>query len=274
MNNKIYIGQTTRDIESRWSQHKYLAKNSHNHRSNKPLYIDMRVYGIENFRIEVIEKCENEILREKEMYWIKYFNSFGEHGYNKNIGGDGLHYYDEKEIYKMWDEGCTFKEILSKYGMDKSCLRKILNKYEPFLEQRKDRYFESRSRIKHKSRPVNQYALDGTFIRTFDSVKEAAREIKKSPMGIVKACKGITKSGISNGFRWKYVYENQTNVPTINKKVPVFQYDINGNYIEKYDSLADTARKTGVNQSGLCQAIKKGVVYKGYFWKTTKEAVS
>ena len=41
-----------------------------------------------------IEDCANSDLNIREKYWIKYYDSFGNNGYNLTIGGDGA--YTEK----------------------------------------------------------------------------------------------------------------------------------------------------------------------------------
>lgn len=46
----------------------------------------MRLYGIENFDFEIIEECPIEELDEKEIYYIKLFDSYNT-GYNNTYGG-------------------------------------------------------------------------------------------------------------------------------------------------------------------------------------------
>ena len=53
----------------------------------------MRKYGIQNFVVEEIENCSSEIVEEREIYWIKYFQSYS-NGYNATFGGDGKQIYD------------------------------------------------------------------------------------------------------------------------------------------------------------------------------------
>jgi len=39
-----------------------------------------------------LEECPKELLDEREIYWIKYYNTF-ENGYNLTVGGNsGFHY--------------------------------------------------------------------------------------------------------------------------------------------------------------------------------------
>lgn len=53
-----------------------------------------------------------------------------------------------------------------------------------------------------KGTKVNQYDLDGNFIRSFSSQKDASNSTKANQSGISFCCKGKTKT--SGGFIWKY----------------------------------------------------------------------
>lgn len=87
INNKHYIGQTTKSLEERFSQHIYdsLIK-----KDDKPLHRAIRKYGPENFYIELVEEVDDSTsLDEREQYWIAYYNSYGQpNGYNATIGGN------------------------------------------------------------------------------------------------------------------------------------------------------------------------------------------
>lgn len=87
INGKIYIGQTRLTAEKRFNKHWNEANcetRPNNYFHNALLY-----YGKENFTIEVIDTANNiEELNEKEIYWIKYYNSTDkEIGYNLQEGG-------------------------------------------------------------------------------------------------------------------------------------------------------------------------------------------
>jgi group I intron endonuclease len=87
INNKLYIGITTKTIEKRWSQHKLCA----NHKLNTPLYRAMNKYGIDSFSISIIHQGSSlkEIL-DMEQKLIKELNTqvhLG-NGYNVSYGGE------------------------------------------------------------------------------------------------------------------------------------------------------------------------------------------
>ncbi|MDF1496325.1 hypothetical protein [Caproiciproducens sp. CPB-2] len=49
----------------------------------------------------------------------------------------------------------------------------------------------------------------------------------------------------------------------------VLQFDLNNNLIAEYDSLPDIKKKLGYNGSVICNRIKSGEPYQGYYWRHT-----
>ena len=80
INGKIYIGKTTFSIQQRWKKHISTALQN----SNYPLHKAIRKYGINNFSIEKVEEVSLSEINEKEIFWIKKYNSFisNNQGYN------------------------------------------------------------------------------------------------------------------------------------------------------------------------------------------------
>ncbi len=86
INNKVYIGQTSKTITERFAVH---LRHAANH-VNRYLYDAMNFYGYENFIIEELERCEKSILDAREIYWISFYQSNNpEYGYNMTAGGGG-----------------------------------------------------------------------------------------------------------------------------------------------------------------------------------------
>lgn len=86
INGKVYIGQTRQSLKQRWGQHRSYA----NRNTDRYLYKSMRAYGIDNFRIEIIDSASSPTeLSEKEIIWIAKLDSFNsEKGYNATSGGE------------------------------------------------------------------------------------------------------------------------------------------------------------------------------------------
>jgi len=72
INNKVYIGQS-KDIFIRLRSHKSSLKS--NIHFNIYLQRSYNKHGIDNFIFEILEECNENILNEKEAYWINYHNS-------------------------------------------------------------------------------------------------------------------------------------------------------------------------------------------------------
>lgn len=92
INGKHYVGQA-RDLRKRILSHIYHFKHK---RYNNPLYRALEKYGIKNFKIEIIKELTKvnsnsiaKVLDRLEVYFIKYYNSYGASGYNQTRGGDG-----------------------------------------------------------------------------------------------------------------------------------------------------------------------------------------
>lgn len=86
VNNKIYIGQTTRSVEDRWRDHCTLTKSKH----KSLIRLAVAKYGKQSFKIETIDQCFSiEELNWKEKERIEEFNSLSPNGYNLDNGGKG-----------------------------------------------------------------------------------------------------------------------------------------------------------------------------------------
>ena len=92
--NKVYIGQTTQ---------KNFKKRMYRHRTDKidtHLYRARDLYGWDSFKITIVEdkiSLDNgtQLLDEREIFWISYYDSFN-NGYNSTKGGRGGDTYSKK----------------------------------------------------------------------------------------------------------------------------------------------------------------------------------
>ena len=166
INQKIYIGQTAKTIEERFQEHIIDAKKQDI--KNRPLYKAFNKYGIENFSIELIEECANEILSEREIYWIKYFNSY-HNGYNATLGGDGKTLFDYDAIKNALLANKSVKEISELFN----CCVDVV--YQVAKRNNIDLSINSNKNFIEKSKQVYQYSKDNQFIQSFSSTVEAAK---------------------------------------------------------------------------------------------------
>lgn len=114
---QCYIGQTV-NMSERWRTHRNIAFRKENKKYNYPLYSDMRKYGVENFSFEVLEECSVSELNQKEIDYIKQYNTFVD-GYNQNSGGGGNEQIYEQHVSEIIDSllntSMTECEIAQRY---------------------------------------------------------------------------------------------------------------------------------------------------------------
>ena len=117
LNNKIYIGQTIKTVDKRFQQHKNNINKDYF--SQIVLYKAFKKYGIENFICEEIEEVPNELLDEREKYWIEYYNSYFE-GYNSTLGGRAIKLYnwDVDDIIEKYQELKSARKVAQVLGCD------------------------------------------------------------------------------------------------------------------------------------------------------------
>ena len=126
-------------------------------------------------------------------------------------------------------------------------------------------------------REVAQYTLDGIFIRTYYSITHAAQLTGISYSGIQSACSGKIRH--CRGYKWKYFTGDTNNLEQIEEKTkcgelkskPVYQFDLQGNYITYYKSCHEASEKTGINVSSINNVcLKKIRCSHGYYWSYEK----
>jgi group I intron endonuclease len=95
---KKYIGQVVKirpngrrwGYLERWKNHVREAFSDNLIKSGcSALNRAIKKYGASNFKLIVLEECKIEDLDERETYYIEFYQTFGEKGYNLTSGGQG-----------------------------------------------------------------------------------------------------------------------------------------------------------------------------------------
>lgn len=122
---------------------------------------------------------------------------------------------------------------------------------------------------------IDQYDINGNFIKTHRSIREASRVIGIDNKTIRRSLSGDYK--LAGGFIWKRHGEkisknelkNRTNHS--NKKRKVVQMDLNGKILAKYESVQEAARKNKFNARKICSCCQgKFNKYKEFIWQYLK----
>ena len=93
INGKLYVGQA-KDFRNRTKEHKWNSFNKKSKGYNNPIHKGVRKYGIENFEVCILEKDLNDYdeMDEKEIYYIKFYDTLANKGKGYNIASGGGSY--------------------------------------------------------------------------------------------------------------------------------------------------------------------------------------
>lgn len=205
---KSYIGQTIRPIEKRFEEHRNKRKGC------VALYNAIKFHGWVNFEKDWYE-CPDEDLNFDEELLIQEMGTLSPDGYNLREGGGNRGKPSEESKRKMSEarRGKTLSEDHKKkmsevmkgeknhmYG--KNHVIDSIQKMRNAKCGEKNPNFEKTGEKHHNSKRVYQYSLDGIFIDSFGSTREAERHLKKNGTGI-RSC-ALGKNKTAYGFKWSY----------------------------------------------------------------------
>lgn len=125
INNKVYVGQTIRTLTQRFQKHcSYSDDVNHTMAIKKAIH----KYGRDHFKIVLLEEfkvCTQELLNEREKYWIAYYNAYT-NGYNLTKGGQlcghalKLSVDEENKLIKLYEEGYGTIKLAEMFNVDKT----------------------------------------------------------------------------------------------------------------------------------------------------------
>lgn len=164
INQKKYVGKTTYSVTKRFQEH---CRDSRKERCEKrPLYDAMNKYGIENFVVKELIECPNEELSSYEIMYIDKLGTY-HNGYNATKGGDGSILFDYDKIIETYKLGGTITNCAAKIHCSVDTVKKVLT-----INNIPIRHV--RCGCCSEPKKVKQYSLDGTFIKEWDSITQAA----------------------------------------------------------------------------------------------------
>lgn len=113
-------------------------------------------------------------------------------------------------------------------------------------------------------KPVQQYSLDGKFLREYYSIKEASEVLNLSDTTISLICncyKGMVTCG---GFQWKFKSSDKI-ITDIRK--PIFQFDRDNNLINQFLSVHEASKITGVSNTAIHNCLSgRSNTAGGFIW--------
>lgn len=247
INNKMYVGQAI-DIYKRWKDHIDDLNESKHY--NVHLQRSWNLYGKDNFEFIILEKCSEDELNFKEMFYVNKYNAY-KNGYNQTLGGDGsLGYkHSEEVIAKMCKiQQERFQDIQN---------REVLRDAHDF-----------------ESKPIYQIDFNGNIVQKWPSANWAGKTLGFNIIAITNALKRRQRKKTYANYIWIYVDEYDKEKFDVSWYVDrqwdykkYYQYDQNYNLIKIWNSVVE-AENFGFKRGGIYKCCKQHIpTYKGFIFR-------
>lgn len=174
--------------------------------------------------------------------------------------------HDNPRLQNAWNKygESNFLFFLVEYVEENELVHKeqeYINKENPFYNINKNAW-----RPPYTGKIVHQYDMDGKYIKSFKSGKEAARNTALADTNINAALSGKVIS--CGNYLWSYKKVIKFQARKHKQKKPVVQYSLDGKYIKIWDSAGQAARGAKCGRAAIQNCVKgKYKSAGGYLWK-------
>jgi group I intron endonuclease len=178
-----------------------------------------------------------------------------------------LQYDLEGNLIREWDCASEIeKEFGYKPGNIASCCRGLSITANGFIWRYKDDFIEiDLEKLNYQKRKVKQYDMKGNFIKSYDSIKEAAG-IGFNEGNIQDCCVGRSKS--HRGYMWRYAEDSAPEKYKKKQQRRVSQHEMNGDLIRIWESIVDATKELGIGGNCISTCCKgKYKSAGGFVWK-------
>lgn len=191
LNGKKYVG-STKCFKTRFAEHRsQLRKGNH---KNIHLQNAYNKYGEKYFIFSILEECEN----------IQSTLNFIEQKWIDSDGDYNICPIANRRTYTKMPE--WLKEKLRKINTGRVCTEQTRRRLSEALKGHKPskQHLENQSKGRKGKgvKSVDQYDLNGNYLKTFSSISSAGEAMNGSYVNIYKCCKGLKCSAFN--YLWKY----------------------------------------------------------------------
>jgi group I intron endonuclease len=282
VNNKVYIG-SSKDIYGRWVQHRYKLDNNIHH--SKYLQNAWNKYGKDNFEFKIIEVIDEKLLFECEQKWYDYYNSIGaKNTYNMSDIARCPSYRATIDSLNEGKQCITmdqFNKIINYLCNTDISIPRIAKKlnapkrtiYQIYFKKQYSILTENYEFIQRKN--IGETA--SASILTEEKVMEIIKKLLNNEFSVDIASEyevsATTIDDIYYHKTWTHLTEN---IDFPNHSIdryrpltkPVSQYDLDGNYINTYESAREAEKQTGIGYKMISRVCNGGRPYThGYIFK-------
>ena len=274
VNGKRYVGKA-KDFNERHKQH-----------LEGTLLIDkkLREYGEENFETVILaEDVDDNRINDYEKFFIKRKKSHVSYGtgYNRTWGGDGgdirsgMTEEQRKEHSRKVSEAKKGKPLSEKHKQKISEANKQRVQQEDYVNSFKGKHHTDEWKQQHSEKVKGRKHTEEELKKMCNSQKRRWQNITDEERVEFGRKVSERQIGEKNPMYGKHCTEEhkrkiKENHPNRKK---VYQYDLDGNYIQTFDSITDAQRAVGI-KSGVrlcCQGKIKQAG--GYKWKFEEENI-
>lgn len=184
VNDKVYVGQTLQTLKNRIKGHKFDSKIK-----PYPIYRAIRKYGWKHFFFEILEdNIPLEKLNERELYWTNKLNALRPHGYSLVAGQNG----------RIVSEESKRKMSIARKGKNHPLYGKHHSK-----ETKRKLSEAKQGENNPMARAILCYDLNNNFIKEYNCLSDASRELNLNVCNIWGACNGKQKRVKKYKFKYK-----------------------------------------------------------------------
>lgn len=298
-NGKRYVGITCVNERTRWEL------KGQGYKTNKHFWNAIQKYGWDNFEHYILfEGLSQKRAEDKERELIALWDTTNpQKGYNHDSGGNAGKHLSEETKKKLSEATKKYFETHVPYNLGKSMseetkkkisaarigikwsdehrekelARRKANPYKHSEEAKAKIRNSNRENYKRRSKSVCQYDMDGNFIRTFASIREAVRETGVDRQQLSACCNKTALS--AGGFFWCFVDREiqlkiavpQKNITNNNSPSKYLQYSLDNVLLGEYEN-SKQLKEAGYDVKNVrrcCNHVRK--TYSGFKWEYKKE---
>jgi len=243
-NKKRYIGQTVKNVATRWKEH---LKESVRNESNRPLYNALKKYGQSMFNIRILEEdIPVSKLSEREVYWIQQFDTYNS-GYNATTGGERSYTFREDVKEKISS---------SMRGLQRS--DETIKRHK-LAQKKRENHFSVRGDGKHLRVKIRATLLSTGEVFDYNSLTEFCKETNIANGNVSRAIKrGLT----CGGYKVERISDNLNRIGCVG-------YDCQtGRMLHEFRSMRQAGLVLGGQGKGISKSINNPGLrsYKGCYW--------
>lgn len=269
IDNNKYIGSSNEIEKREYTHFNNLRNNNH---INSKLQEAYNIVGEKNFKFSIIKEVRFPInynsfnirkgLEIIEQAFVDYLDP--EYNICKKIVSSRLGVKHSEEAKNKMSESHKGKilsrdhiEKIRKANTGKSCKYKGIKKDRSIIEKI----------ILKINKKVDQYSINGEYIKSYISIKQASEITNIIPQNISACCNNITK--IAGNYIWKFSRnENNKIEPYIRSTAKQILQFKDNTLIKEYNSILEASKILECDKSAISRCLNgKSKTSMGFLWK-------